>query len=167
MNALATPIATFCYVGYLRPASGTWGSAAAIPVGYLIHVFGGYPALAVAAALAFFAGWWATQAHIAGGDNHDPSEIVIDEVAGQWIALLPLSIGLGAAGADPWVFPWPGWVAAFFLFRLFDIWKPGPIGWADRRNDPLGVMLDDIIAGVFAGVCVAIAAGISHGFMGV
>ena len=53
---------------------------------------------------------------------------------------------------------WPGWVAAFLLFRLFDIWKPGPIGWADRRHGAWAVMLDDLIAGVFAAIGV-VAAG--------
>ncbi|NNF25233.1 MAG: phosphatidylglycerophosphatase A [Rhodobacteraceae bacterium] len=163
---MATPIATFFYVGYMRPASGTWGSAAAIPVAYLIHVAGGYPLLIAATLAVFFAGWWATAAHIGQSDNHDPSEVVIDEVAGQWVALIPVSVGLGMAGVDPWTFPWPGWVSAFFLFRLFDIWKPGPAGWADRRNDPLGVMLDDIFAGIFAGICVLALAGLSHGLMG-
>jgi phosphatidylglycerophosphatase A len=60
---------------------------------------------------------------------------------------------------------WPGWVAAFVLFRLFDITKPGPVGWADRRGDALGVMLDDVIAGVFAAVGVVILAGLSHAVM--
>ena len=47
---------------------------------------------------------------------------------------MPLSLGLWLAGAPPALFPWPGWVSAFVLFRLFDIWKPGPVGWADRRE---------------------------------
>ena len=53
---------------------------------------------------------------------------------------------------------YPGWIAAFVLFRLFDIWKPGPVGWADRRGDALGVMLDDVIAGVMAAIGVALLA---------
>ncbi len=63
------------------------------------------------ATLAVFAlGWWATVEATRGKADHDPSEIVIDEVVGQWIALWPLSLGLGWMGVDPWVFPWPGWV---------------------------------------------------------
>jgi phosphatidylglycerophosphatase A len=61
---------------------------------------------------------------------------------------------------------WPGWVTAFLAFRLFDIWKPGPIGWADRRGDALGVMLDDILAGLAAALCVMAGAAISHGVLG-
>ena len=158
-------IATFFYIGLLRPAPGTWGSAAAIPVGYLIHVAGGFPALLAATIAVFFIGWWATMVETRGKENHDPSEIVIDEVAGQWIALLPLSGGLWHAGVDPWVFPYPGWIAAFLMFRLFDIWKPGPVGWADRKSTAFGVMFDDVIAGLMAAIVVAIAAAFSHGVL--
>ncbi|PIE13982.1 MAG: phosphatidylglycerophosphatase A [Rhodobacterales bacterium] len=155
-------IATFFYTGLLRPAPGSWGSAAAIPVGYLLHVAGGFPALMGAVVLVFFIGWWATWAQTRGQDNHDPSEIVIDEVAGQWIALLPLSAGMWFAGQDPWLFPYPGWVSAFIFFRLFDILKPGPVGWADRKSTAFGVMLDDVIAGVMAAIVVTAAAAFSH-----
>jgi phosphatidylglycerophosphatase A len=160
MNTL---IATFGYVGYMRPASGTWGSAAAIPFAWLIFLFGGWFLLAASAIIVFLLGWWATKAHIAGGDNHDPSEVVIDEVVGQWIALIPIAIGAGPAGVNFWAL-WPGILTAFFAFRLFDIWKPGPIGWADRRGDALGVMLDDVFAGIAAAIVVGIAAWAFHGF---
>jgi phosphatidylglycerophosphatase A len=154
-------IATFFYVGLLRPASGTWGSAAAIPVAWLLHWAGGFPLLLIATGLVFALGWWATAVETREGDP-DPSEIVIDEVAGQWVALFPLSAGLWWAGAAPHVFPWPGWIGAFLLFRLFDIWKPGPVGWADRRHGALGVMLDDVIAGAMAAVVVALGAVLFH-----
>ncbi len=155
-------IATFGYVGLLRPAPGTWGSAVAIALAWVIHASGGFPALALATVAVFFIGWWATAAETRGKDNHDPSEIVIDEVVGQWIALWPLSAGLWHIGADAWVFPYPGWLTAFIMFRLFDIWKPGPVGWADRRTDAFGVMLDDVIAGVLAALVVFVAAAIAH-----
>ena len=155
-------VATVFYVGLLRPAPGTWGSAAAIPMAWLLHWWGGFPALAAATLVVFALGWWATAAATAGSDDHDPSEIVIDEVVGMWIALWPLSGGLWHAGVDPWVFPWPGWVVGFVLFRIFDIWKPGPVGWADRRRDAFGVMMDDVIAGFMAAVLVAAAGGIAH-----
>lgn len=158
-------IATFFYVGLMRPAPGTWGSAAAIPVGYLIHVAGGFPALLMATIAVFFIGWWATLNETRGKEDHDPSEIVIDEVAGQWIALLPLSGGLWHAGMDPWLFPYPGWIGAFLIFRLFDIWKPGPVGWADRKSTAFGVMFDDVIAGVMAAIVVSLAAFISHAYL--
>jgi phosphatidylglycerophosphatase A len=158
-------IVTFGGVGLLRPAPGTWGSAAAIPAAWVLHGLLGFPGLAIATLLAFALGWWATAVYTAQTGKHDPSEVVIDEVVGQWIALWPLSAGLWHAGVDPWVFPYPGWVGAFIMFRLFDIWKPGPVGWADRRADPFGVMVDDVIAGLMAALVVAAAAAVSHGVM--
>ena len=100
----------------------------------------------------------------AGGDP-DPGEIVVDEVVGQWIALFPLSAGLWLAGAAPQVFPWPGWVGAFVMFRLFDIWKPWPVSWADGLHGATGIMLDDILAGLMAAVVVALAAALAHGVL--
>jgi phosphatidylglycerophosphatase A len=155
-------IATVAYVGLLRPAPGSWGSAAAIPLAWGLHYVGGFPLLVAATLAVFLLGWWATAAATRGQDNHDPSEIVIDEVVGMWIALWPLSAGLWHAGVDPWVFPYPGWIVGFLMFRLFDITKPGPVGWADRRTDALGVMLDDVIAGLMAGIVVLIAGGLAH-----
>ena len=161
MKRLARAIATVLYVGTLRPAPGTWGSAAALPLFYLLHIAGG-PALTIAACVAVFVlGWWATQRATLGEADHDPSEIVIDEVAGQWIALLPLSIGAAHVGADITAL-WPGWLVGFLAFRAFDITKIGPIGWADRRHDALGVMLDDVIAGLFAALTVVVLAAIAH-----
>ncbi|NNK79032.1 MAG: phosphatidylglycerophosphatase A, partial [Litoreibacter sp.] len=87
-----------------------------------------------------------------------------DEVAGQWIALLPVSVGAMHSGAGFWAL-WPGVLTAFVMFRLFDIWKPGPVGWADRKTGPVGVMLDDLIAGLLAAIVVMAAAAFSHGVL--
>lgn len=157
-------VATVAYVGRLRPAPGTWGSLAALPMAWALHALAGPGLLALAALAAFAAGWWATARETAGRDDPDPSEIVIDEVAGQWVAFLPVSVGAAWAGA-PLTQLWPGWIAAFVLFRLFDILKPGWVGRADRRGDALGVMLDDVIAGVFAAAGVVVLAALSHGIM--
>jgi phosphatidylglycerophosphatase A len=154
-------IATVCYVGHLRPAPGTWGSAVALPFAWALHAIGGPALLCVAIVAGFAKGWWATAQETADQDDHDPSEIVVDEVVGQWIAFLPVSIGAWHVGAELTAL-WPGWFGAFLLFRLFDIWKPGPIGWADRRGDALGVMLDDVIAGVFAAIGVVALAALAH-----
>ena len=162
---LARRFATVFGVGYLRPAPGTWGSLAALPMAWALHVAGGFPLLFLTTVLIFFLGWWATAEATRGSADHDPSEIVIDEVAGQWVALWALSYPAWAHGIAITAL-WPGWVAAFVLFRLFDITKPGPVGWADRKGDALGVMLDDIIAGAFAALGVAILAGIYHGVLG-
>ncbi len=165
MRPLAHLIATVGGTGYLRPAPGTWGSAVALPLGFGLHAIGGFPLLALGAASSFAKGWWATAEMTRDSKDHDPSEIVIDEVAGQLIALMPLSYASWVHGV-PVLAMWPGWIAAFALFRLFDITKPGPIGWADRRGDALGVMLDDVIAGVFAALGVILLAGLYHGVLG-
>ncbi|MEH6655455.1 phosphatidylglycerophosphatase A [Loktanella salsilacus] len=157
-------IATVFYIGYLRPAPGTWGSLAALPLGLALMLLGGPWLLIIGTAALFGLGWWATAHETRRSGNEDPSEIVVDEVVGQWIALWPLAIGAANVGAS-YTALWPGWVVAFALFRLFDIKKWGPVGWADRRGDPLGVMLDDVIAGVFAAIGVVLFAGIYHGII--
>ena len=159
-------IATFFYAGHLRPAPGTWGSLAALPAAWVVHQIGGFTLLVIATVIVFGVGWWATARETAGKDDHDPSEIVIDEVAGQWIALWPVSFGAIAAGAEIHQL-WPGWIVAFLGFRLFDIWKPGPVGWADRRGDALGVMLDDVIAGIMAALLVLAFAVLAHSLFAV
>jgi len=158
-------IATFFGIGHLRPAPGTWGSLAALPVALVLHLLVGPWGLLVATVAVFLVGLWATVLETHAATHKDPGYIVIDEVAGQWVALLPVSFGAAHAGAAITAL-WPGFVAAFLLFRLFDIWKPGPIGMIDRRDDALGVMLDDILAGVFAAICVALLAGLWHGVLG-
>ena len=154
-------IGTVAGVGYLRPASGTWGSLVALPLAWAVYTLGGPWLVVIIGAAVFAAGWWATIEMTRGSPDHDPSEIVVDEVVGQWVALLPVLFGAANNNASVLAL-WPGWVVAFLAFRAFDIWKPGPVGWADRRNDALGVMLDDVIAGIFAAIVVAIAAGIAH-----
>ena len=155
---------TWGYVGTLRPAPGTWGSLAALPCALVWYLLGGPWLLLVLTIVVGTAGVWTIRHQIDASTDKDPAEIVIDEVAGQWVALLPVAFGAWHAGAAVTAL-WPGWLAAFILFRLFDIWKPGPIGWADARGDALGVMLDDLIAGVFAGLCVMVLAGVYHGLL--
>ena len=157
-------IATFFYAGHLKPAPGTWGSLAALPAAWLLASFTGVWGFTLAIPLVFALGWWATAKETAGKADHDPSEIVIDEVAGQWIALWPVVYGADFAGVGL-LDLWPGWIAAFVFFRLFDITKPGPVGWADRRGDAGGVMLDDVIAGVMAAVVVIVLGVLWHVFL--
>ncbi|WFE76353.1 phosphatidylglycerophosphatase A [Roseinatronobacter sp. S2] len=157
-------IATFFGAGLLRPAPGTWGTVAALPVAWGLHVLGGFWLLALATALVFLLGWWVTIQETRGMADPDPSEIVIDEVAGMWLALWPVSIGAMMQGVAVSAL-WPGWIVAFIAFRAFDILKPGPVGWADRLHTPLGVMLDDMIAGAFAAVVVIVLAVLAHGVL--
>lgn len=162
MMRVATWIGTLMGVGYLRPAPGTWGSLVSLPYAWLLHVIGGFPLLLLGVFVAFFKGWWATSVMTKGSEDHDPSHIVVDELVGQWIALLPLSYAAWSMEISVLAM-WPGWIAAFALFRLFDITKPWIIGWADRRGDALGVMLDDVFAGVFAAIGVLVLAALYHG----
>lgn len=130
----AMAVATLLGIGRLRPAPGTWGSVAVLPAALL----GPWWCLALGIGFAA-AGFWAVSALPEA--RADPGWVVADEAAGQCLALSAL-----AAGASFW------WVlAAFALFRTLDIVKPGPIGWADRMKGSLGVMLDDVLAGLMAG----------------
>lgn len=126
-------IATLGGIGLLRPAPGTWGSAAVLPVALL----GPLPCLLLAGGLTI-AGLWAI-ARLPERDA-DPGWVVVDEGAGQALALAALPVGAH----------W-GVLLAFLLFRAFDILKPGPVGWADRQAGAVGVMLDDLVAGAVAG----------------
>ena len=133
--------------GLSRYAPGTAGSAAAL-VPWLGLRELPTPAVAVIIVLAFALGVWASNVVIERLRISDPGVIVWDEFVGQCITLLPLLI-------------WPGhWVwilVGFFLFRLFDVWKPWPCSWADRRvKGGFGVMLDDALAGVYAGLALAL-----------
>ncbi len=125
-------------IGFFPWAPGTAGSAAALLVGAICLHFAGRIVLALAAVAAAAGGIWAIRAARA---KDDPGWVVIDEVAGQWITLL----GLGHPS-------WAGAAVAFALFRLLDITKPGPIGWADRQDSAFGIMADDVIAGVIGAV---------------
>lgn len=159
-------INTFFGVGLMRPAPGTWGSAAALVLGVAIDRYIGFWALVAATVAVTALGFWSVGRELHGRPGEDPSEIVIDEVAGQWLALLFPAAAFWARSLEDWaVVAYPGWVAAFIFFRLFDIWKPWLVGRADRRGDAAGVMLDDLWAGVFAGLATMVAAGVAHGII--
>ncbi len=163
---MSRAVATVFGVGLLRPAPGTWGSAVAIVSGLAIDRYLGFWVLVLATLVVTAAGFWAVGRELADRPGEDPSEFVIDEVAGQWLALLFPAAAFWNRGMEDWAYAaYPGWVAAFVLFRLFDIWKPWLVGRADRRHDAAGVMLDDLWAGLFAGLGVIVAAGVAHGIL--
>ena len=156
-------IATFFGVGKMRPAPGTWASVVAVLLGVAIDRYLGFPALIIATVAATALGFWACERALANRPGDDPSEFVIDEVAGQWLALLFPAAAFWSRGMENWaVDAYPGWIAAFLFFRLFDIWKPWVIGRADRRHDAAGVMLDDLWAGLFAGIATNLAGILYH-----
>lgn len=157
-------ITTFFGVGKLRPAPGTWGSAAAVLLAVIAYEAGAALLVPVGFVLATLLGFWAVPKAIAHSDDKDPSEIVIDEVAGQWLAMCFTVIPLWRHGVSI-IDAWPGFVVPFLLFRLFDIWKPWLVGRADRRGDATGLMLDDLWAGLFAGIGSVILAGVYHSLL--
>jgi phosphatidylglycerophosphatase A len=170
---LALAIAT-CGVGYLPLAPGTWGSLVGIGVYILVRgalitiffdlgvqhyldlvqVFYGVIAfeLVIILAIALAGIWAATRTEKLCG-RKDPGKVVIDEVVGQFIAMVPLPFVLGTA--------WWTAILAFLLFRLFDIVKPYPARRLESLESGLGVMADDVVAGVYAGMVVSIAVVVS------
>lgn len=154
-------ITTFGGIGHARPASGTWASFVAVMLGILLYEYVSPLAIPIGALLATLLGFWAVPRAIAGGADKDPSEIVIDEIAGQWLAMCFTALPLWYHGVSI-VAAWPAWLVPFALFRLFDITKPWLVGRADRRGDAAGVMLDDLWAGLFAGLGSMLLAGLWH-----
>lgn len=154
-------VATVFGIGHLRPGPGTWGSLAAMVLALPILWLGGPWLLVLAILLVLPLGFWAAAREVEASGDLDPGHVVIDEVPGQWIALLPVAFGVATTGA-PVLALWPGWVAAFALFRLFDIWKPWLVGRADARGDVAGLMLDDLWAGAFAAGGVVGLAALAH-----
>lgn len=155
-------LCTWFGTGLLKPAPGTWGSAVAILLGVLLHRIGHFPLLLAATVIVTLVGFIVVPRYTAGMPDPDRSEIVIDEVAGQWLALCFPSAAFFFAGFDASVFPYPAWLGAFVFFRLFDITKPGWVGRADREGGVAGVMKDDLWAGLFAGLATLVAAAAGH-----
>ena len=134
-------IATWFGIGRMPWAPGSWGSLAALPFAWIIAWLFGPLALLAAAIALFVVGCWAAAEVSRRSAAKDPGAIVIDEVVGQWLTLV-----LAPPDAS-------AYAAGFLLFRLFDIWKPWPIRWADRTlGGGFGVMADDVIAALYASV---------------
>jgi len=143
---LALAIAT-CGVGYLPLAPGTWGSLVGVGLFLLLVHVNPLVVLAVIVVVTF-AGTWAATRTEQLSDRKDPGKIVVDEVAGQLIALFPLTL-------------FSRWstlavIISFILFRFFDIVKPYPANRLQELNGGAGVMFDDLVAGVYGAVIVSI-----------
>ncbi len=144
-------LASFFGSGYLHPASGTWGSLTSFVAIVPFTYFYGAVGVIFFSLISFILGWLSSRI-VLRYTEHDPSFIVIDETAGQTITFLLVTNMLKQSFAY-----WYLYLIGFVLFRLFDITKPLIIGWADKKlENALGVMLDDIFAGIFAGVCLYI-----------
>lgn len=138
---IASWIASWGGCGYLRPGPGTWGTLGALPVAIGITLIGGKAALAVFILVITLAGLWAIGVLQHRLGITDDGRIVVDEVAGMSLALLLIPHTPIAT------------LTAFVLFRVLDIAKPLPIGWLDRHvHGAWGVMADDLLAGILAGL---------------
>ena len=146
---LATILGTWFGCGLAPFAPGTAGSLAALAIAIALHEYAGLAwwHFALLSAAAFLPALWAADVTAKTVKLKDPQIVVIDEVLGQWIAL---------CGAR--VFNWKSYIAAFALFRLFDIWKPPPARQLEALPGGLGIVADDAMAGVYAAL-VLFAAG--------
>lgn len=172
LDYLSLIVTTFG-VGYLPLAPGTWGSmvgvgiylavagtVATVSLGFKIHISGlgwepysswVHAVILIAFLLFTLLGVWAAGRATELLGNSDPSQAVVDEIIGQLIVFLFVPFGIG----------WPMILAGFLLFRLFDIWKPYPIDYLQVLPGGIGVCADDILAGVYAGVCLSVIYAIS------
>ncbi len=138
-NSVGRALATWFGSGLLPKAPGTWGSLAALPFAWVIVSGGGMWALAAATVIVYLVGVWATRVFLRTTEDPDPGPVVIDEVAGMWMTLImvPPDLVIYAFG--------------FVAFRIVDIFKPWPAGWADRTvKGAQGVMLDDVLAAIYS-----------------
>jgi phosphatidylglycerophosphatase A len=145
----AALVATWFGSGLLPGAPGTWGSLAALPAAWAAATLMGSAGLVAAAAALLALGGWASHIVARASGTKDAGAIVVDEVVGQW-----LTLGLAGAAApfDPLAY-----AAGFAFFRLCDIVKPWPASWADRRlKGGIGIMADDVVAGFYAALLLAL-----------
>lgn len=133
-------LATMFGIGNIRPAPGTWGTLAAVPIAYGFALAGPYAFMGLTLVVLILA-LIACSVHEQESGNHDSSKVVIDEVVGYLVAVtwLPLT--------------WQSFLAAFLLFRILDIWKPLFIGLLDRKvSGGVGTVIDDLAAGLVVNV---------------
>ena len=142
MRSIIMMLATGCYTGFLPKAPGTWGSLFALLPWLLLRNLNP-PQYLIAVALLCVVGFFVSGSAEKILDEADASPIVIDEIVGMMITLF-------AAPKHP-----AAPLVGLMLFRLFDIWKPFPVSWIDQHiHGGLGIMADDMVAGVFA--CIAL-----------
>ena len=148
----ANLLSTWFGCGYSPFAPGTAGSIAALGIAVLLHEAAGFSgwAFPIMGAILFTPAVWAAGITAQAVNRKDPSIVVVDEVIGQWISL---------AGAHP--LNWKSYLAAFLLFRLFDIWKPPPVRQLEALPGGLGINADDAMAGVYAALLLYLA-GLFH-----
>lgn len=139
-------IATGAGLGYIPPAPGTFGALGGWTVGLALIQWSSFPNNWLILLIIIFGllGVWASSSleHVWG---EDPSKVVIDEIIGIWISMLFLPPG------------WIALIAAFVLFRIFDIYKPLYIRKAEQLKGGWGIMADDALAGIYTNICIQLA----------
>lgn len=145
MRALAYLLATACGCGYAPIGPGTAGSLAALIAAILLHTYAGSGRITflILAAASLLPGIWSAGVVAKHEAKPDPGLVVIDEVIGQWITLA------GAATLN-----WKSYLAAFLLFRLLDIWKPPPVRQVEALPGGLGIVADDVLAGLYGALAI-------------
>jgi phosphatidylglycerophosphatase A len=145
---IANLVSTWFGCGRSPVAPGTAGSAAAVAIAILLHHYAGFVwwYFLLMAAVLFLPAVWAAGVSARAAGIEDPGFVVVDEVLGQWIAL---------AGAR--TLNWETFLAAFLLFRLFDIWKPAPVRQLEALPGGWGINADDAMAGVYAALVLLVA----------
>ena len=132
-------LATWFGVGLLPKAPGTWASLAALPLAWAIASAAGYFGILIGVLLVFLLGCYVSEIYLQQMGGDDPRPVVIDEVSGQWLAVSFVTPDLIL------------YSLGFLFFRFADIIKPWPVGVVDRRiKGGFGIMLDDILAGLYA-----------------
>jgi phosphatidylglycerophosphatase A len=142
-------IGTLFYFGLFPFAPGTVGSILAIIIGIILFKLIGIIYFCICIFFIFFIGWWVCNKFMLKTKNKDPSEIIVDELVGQWITLLPV-FWFAEKNFESTNIPIFELFLALILFRIFDIIKIGPMKWADNLTSGLGVMLDDLFAGILS-----------------
>jgi phosphatidylglycerophosphatase A len=149
VSRFARVLATWFYLGYATKAPGTAGSLGALAVAWLLVHYAGFPpwAFGVLAAALLAPAIWSADVTARETGKKDPQIVVVDEVVGQWLTLA----GVARFNAT-------SWIAALVLFRAFDVWKPAPARQLERIPGGVGIVLDDVMAGIYAAL-VLFAAG--------
>ena len=135
-NKFSEIICTVFYIGKLPLAPGTFGSLAALVCWFFIKPSLSDPLFLLITGGIFFLGIACSEIIVSAGNVKDPQYIVVDEWVGMWIGLYLVEHSI----------LWG--ISAFFCFRIFDIFKPGPIGEMDKMDGGIGVMMDDVVAGI-------------------
>jgi phosphatidylglycerophosphatase A len=138
----ATVVATLFGIGRMRPGPGTWGSAVTVllwaALAYTLPLSLRTPVVIALAAVVTLIGIPAATQVARGAGEKDPQFVVIDEVAGQLVALIAVPLA------------WKSFLAGFILFRVFDIFKPPPVRQLEALPEGSGIVLDDVAAGLYA-----------------